>query len=275
MYDYSLIFLQVTFSSRKALISHMSSQHPSVPAQDYNRFTASLETAGRGSIDGAKGGSSNPVPSSALTTPPPAHSHIKSKPSSVSLSASSTTSLQQKQLLQNLPANVLALLPPGLIESACLESHTDKSSLSSSSSSFTPAELSGFTPTTPDCDDDQPLDFSSTGCNKLDSDTLRMTYNSAQKRKQKKKLGLASHAGTSSEDNYEDEDEAVMSPEETDGPIDLSMAGTPSQQPQQQLSSAGIKALTMAQGQTIPPNQVEELYGVALRVWLAKTLRHP
>ena len=246
----------------------MSSQHPSVPAQDYNRFTASLEKTGDGTIVGdmhsANVSGSNPV----LMTPPPAHSHLKLKRSVIPSSTSTLHQSHQKQLLQNLPANLLALLPPGLIESASLDSQIDNTSAPGCSFSFPYENQAGLTAAASGNNDDQPLDFSSTGRSKLDSELSV----SDQIGKQKKKKTQSSHA---TENIYEDDDdEAVMSPEEVDVPIDLSMSRMP-RQPVHQSSSPGMKAVTLAQAQAIPPNKVEELYGVALRVWLAKTLRHP
>ncbi|GFN79225.1 ras-responsive element-binding protein 1 [Plakobranchus ocellatus] len=238
---YLCLMCKVTFSSRKALISHMSSQHPSILAQDYNRLTASLETAG----DGALGGGASP-----MLTPPPAHAHCKPKalspvPPSITNSPS-ISFVQQQQHPQKMVSSFLTLPSPNGLDK------------------FSHVAPSLSQRVSPD-GDDQPLDFSSTG-------RLREQQELASnKKRQKKKKALTSYTGSSSEENWEeDSEDVVMSPEEAEGPIDLSVSRPPRQQ-----ITPGVKAVTFAQGQALRPDQVEELYGVALRVWLAKTLRHP
>ncbi|RUS70329.1 hypothetical protein EGW08_021909, partial [Elysia chlorotica] len=246
---YLCLKCKVSFTSRKALISHMSNQHPSVAAQDYNRFTASLEKAGDGAMANDMQSANVSDSDHAVMTPPPAHSHTKLKRSIVSLSTPSLPQSHQKQLLQNLPANLLALLPPGLIESATLGNQLDSVGASLGSAFSIPSEdKAGLTLAVQENPDDQPLDFSSTGRSKPDSDLSGLAQTGRQNNKK-------SQSSCPSADNYEDDDEVVMPPEDVDAPIDLSMSKASRQQSMQQLPSPAMKALALAQAQIIPPNK--------------------
>ncbi|GFR78995.1 Ras-related protein RIC1 [Elysia marginata] len=247
---------KVTFSSRKALISHMSSHHPSVPPQDYNRFTASLEKAVDGTMDGAIEGTRSEGPTPVLMTPPPAHAHTKQRtPSTASLPTNQYES-PQKQLLKNLPANLLALLPKGLLESSSFDSHTDHASAVDCSPSVPFDSMKGFIGSVQDNNDDQPLDFSSTGRNKHNSDLLESISASDQK-KQKNKKVFASH----SEGICDDDNEAAIPSLEADGPIDLSISSMPKQLRPQPPFSSDIKAVNLAQAQAISSKQTGQTPG--------------
>lgn len=242
---YQCVKCKVTFTSRKALISHMSNDHPSVPAQDYNKFTASLQNQVDGTVHKTADETKH-----LLVTPPPAHSHTKEKTPSITSIATNLFESHQKQLLQNLPANLLALLPKGLFETAPFEGQKDN----------TCSPIFGVG--VENNNDDQPLDFSSTGPNKQDDDSV---FASTSRQIGQKNKSLISR------DTFDNES---VPTEVADGPIDLSMTSVPKLQPQPTLL-AEVTAVNLSQTQAISSKQVEELYGVALRVWLAKTLRHP